>query len=321
MRDLKPTLARVRSGDSLGLDEDFDRIVEVALGNPSDRRRHRRREQPNLLVFGGVGQDAFDVFLETHLEHLIGLVEHEVFELAEVQSALVEVVDDPTWRPDDDLRTALQPRQLGAVILAAIDGEDIDALDVGGVAQKRFGDLQGEFAGRREHEGLRLLAAQIEPAENRYGESSGLAGSCLREAHHVAAREQRWNDCGLDRRRRFVADIVKGLEDTSINAEFGESDLGCVVSHAEISLSVKITSKPHGSRARPVPFATGSPGRRPTTSSRRNRGRGGRYLPSSESISQKPAMTRSSRGGPAVGDAYRTHSRQLDALMLVHHNE
>ncbi len=40
------------------------------------------------LVSGGVGEDPLDVFLEAHREHLVGLVEHEEFELRDVEGAL-----------------------------------------------------------------------------------------------------------------------------------------------------------------------------------------------------------------------------------------
>src|SRR5690349_21877796 len=39
--------------------------------------------------------------------------------------------------------------------------------DLGGVLLEGLGDLQGQFAGRREHEHLRRLLAQVDPGEDR----------------------------------------------------------------------------------------------------------------------------------------------------------
>ena len=61
---------------------DFERIVQVLGGDLADPRRHGRRKQGDLFVFRGFGQDALDVFGETHGEHLVGLVEHQVVHAA-----------------------------------------------------------------------------------------------------------------------------------------------------------------------------------------------------------------------------------------------
>ena len=96
MRNLDVPLRDVGGGRRLRLDRDLDRIVQVLLGDLADRRRHRRREQRHLLVLRSVGEDALDVLLEAHLEHLVGLVENEVLELGQVERALLQVVDDTT---------------------------------------------------------------------------------------------------------------------------------------------------------------------------------------------------------------------------------
>ncbi len=59
----------------------------------SSPRRGRR------VVVRGVGEDRLDVVGEAHLEHLVGLVEHEEAQLAEVQRALLEVVHDAAGVP------------------------------------------------------------------------------------------------------------------------------------------------------------------------------------------------------------------------------
>jgi hypothetical protein len=83
--DLDVTLPGVRRRHGAGLDQDLHRVVQVLLGQPADLRRHRGGEQRHLLAVGGVGQDALDVLGEAHAQHLVGLVQHQVGEVAQLQ--------------------------------------------------------------------------------------------------------------------------------------------------------------------------------------------------------------------------------------------
>ena len=105
----------------LALDGDLDRVREVLLRDPADLRRHRRGEQRHVLAVGGVGEDRLDVLGEAHLQHLVGLVEDEEAQLAQVERALLEVVHDAARGADDDVHAATQRGQLHAVALAAVD--------------------------------------------------------------------------------------------------------------------------------------------------------------------------------------------------------
>ena len=58
-------------------DGDTHRIVEESLGDRRDARRHRRREQHRLTLRGQGAEDRLDVLGEAHVEHLVGLVEHD----------------------------------------------------------------------------------------------------------------------------------------------------------------------------------------------------------------------------------------------------
>ena len=94
-----------------------------------------------MLVVGGVGEDPLDVLRETHLEHLVGLVEHQEAQLGQVEGALVEVVHDPARGADDDVHAAAQGGQLDAVRLAAVDRQDVQPGEVRGIPLEGLGDL------------------------------------------------------------------------------------------------------------------------------------------------------------------------------------
>ncbi len=225
MRHLHVALRDVRCRRRLGLDGDLHRIVQVLLGDLADRGRHRGREQRDLLVLGSVGEDALHVLLEPHLEHLVGLVEHEVLEPGQVERALLEVVDDAARGADDDLRTLAQAGQLDPVGLAAVDGQNVQTRNVGGVLAERLGHLQRELAGRCQHQGLRRPTRDVETGQDRHCERSGLTRSGLREADDVVARHQRRDGGRLDGRRALVSDVAQGLQDPLVYSEIGKSDV------------------------------------------------------------------------------------------------
>ena len=60
------------------------------------------------------------------------------------------------------MHAAAQGGQLDAVGLAAVDRQHVHAGHVRGVALEGLGDLEGELAGRREHQRLRRLLPQVE---------------------------------------------------------------------------------------------------------------------------------------------------------------
>ena len=175
-----------------------------------------------MLVVRGVGEDRLDVVGEAHLEHLVGLVEHEEAQLAEVERALLEVVHDAARRADDDVDAAAQRAQLHAVGLAAVDRQHVHALEVGGVPLERLADLQGELARRGEDQRLRLLLLEVEPAEDRQREGRRLARAGLGESDDVAPLEQGGDRRLLDGGGVLVADVAQRLEHLVVEAEVGE---------------------------------------------------------------------------------------------------
>ena len=81
----------------------------------------------NSIACRSVGvclQDALDVRQEAQVEHLVGLVEHQHRQSAELQVALLGQVEQPARRADDHVDALLQGFDLGLVGPAAVDGGD-----------------------------------------------------------------------------------------------------------------------------------------------------------------------------------------------------
>ena len=207
------------------LDRHLDRVVQVFRGELADGGRHSGREQRHLLVLGGLSQDPFDVLGEAHVEHFVGLVEHQIVEVGEVESALLEVVDDAARRPDDDLRAALESSELRAVGGAAVDGQHVDR-QVSTVTTERLGDLQRQLAGGRQHQRLGGLVGGVDLGQDRGGERGGLAGAGLRETDDVRTGHHRRNRGGLDRGRGLVPDVGNRPQHRRVKLQVSEFQVG-----------------------------------------------------------------------------------------------
>ena len=220
----------------LVLDGDLGRVV---AGTSCESRRicagMVAEKSATCFSAGVLGQDRLDVLGEAHVEHLVGLVEHQEAQLAQVEGALVEVVHDAARRADDDVHAAAQRAELDAVALAAVDRQHVHAGQVPGVLLERLADLERELAGGREDERLRLLLAQVEPREHRQRERRRLAGAGLREPDDVSPVEHGRDRRGLDGRRGLVADLVDGGQHAWVEPELGEGQpcrlIGGLVGH------------------------------------------------------------------------------------------
>jgi hypothetical protein len=161
-------------------------------------------------------------------------VEHQRLEFGQVQRAAVEMVDHPPRGADDDMHATLERLQLRVVALAAVDRQHVEALDLVGVALEGLGDLDGQLAGRRQHQYLRLARGQVEARQQGQRERGGLAGTGLRLPEHVATGQQRRDGGGLDRRRGFVADLGHRCHHGLGKAQIGEAQGGDFGRHGRL---------------------------------------------------------------------------------------
>ena len=161
--------------------------------------------------FGVLDEDLLDVLEEAEVEHLVGLVEHEVAARVQHERVARDQVEHAADGADDDLRALLELRLLRADRRAAEHGDGVDAA-VLAVRAQRLRDLDAQLARRREHERLRVGVLGIDEVDHRQAEGGGLARARLRLADHVLAVEQVRDRLLLDRARRLVADVAEGGE-------------------------------------------------------------------------------------------------------------
>lgn len=173
------------------------------------------------LTPGGEGfDDALDGGEETHVEHAVGFVEDEAFEIAEVAVALAHEVDETAGGGDDDVGSVAQGLDLGAFADAAEDHGDAQG-EVFGVGVDVVFDLGDEFAGGGEDEGFGAAHAALalkagEVGEDGQGEGGGFAGAGLGDADEVLSGEDLRDGSGLDGGGFSVAGFLDGLENAGV---------------------------------------------------------------------------------------------------------
>ncbi len=177
------------------------------------------------------GQHRIEVLGEAHVEHLVGLVEHDELDRIEVQAAPGQVVDGASRRRDDQVDTAPQAAQLLADRLPAVHRQHADARRPP-VAMDRLGHLHRELARRHEDEPANPPVAAIvpgDPVDRGKGEGRRLARAGRRFGEDVAALQE-WRDrLALDRRRLLVAKLRERGDELTVDPQREEFGLarGC----------------------------------------------------------------------------------------------
>ncbi len=114
--DADKTLPDSFSGRRHRRDCGSHRIAEHLRRQVGDRARHRRRKHQSWTDRRKLGDDFADVVNKAHVQHAIGLVEHETFDLIEPERIAFDQIDETARRGDQDVNAVEQGANLGGVI-------------------------------------------------------------------------------------------------------------------------------------------------------------------------------------------------------------
>ena len=159
---------------------------------------------------------------EAEVQHFVGLVQDDDLDVLQAQVLLLVQVDQAAGRADNNLDALLQRLHLRLIGAAAVDRGDAGVALLGGVFQV-LGHLDGQFAGRHDHECLRcardcqLVEAGVVAAHDALqrgnAEAQGLAGAGLGLADDVVAGEGHRQGHGLDREGVGDPGVGQGFHD------------------------------------------------------------------------------------------------------------
>ena len=198
-----------------------DRVAaSISRESAAIGRRHRGAEEERLAPGRQVPQHAPDVGQEAHVEHPVGLVEHQVLDAGKLGVGRAEVVEQPAGRGDDARRRRCGTRAPGVPIptppkIAAagdrrVHGQVVEVLE----------DLRGQLAGRRQDERARGAAGLVDqPVEDGQQERRRLAAPGHRAGEHVPPLERGRDGVGLDRCRTGEPELLDSLEEARVELE------------------------------------------------------------------------------------------------------
>ena len=198
-------------------------VMHVSFGDTCRFGRHCGREHKHLAVFGHVCQNVVDGVDESHVEHLVGLVEHHGMHIVEFYHAAVSQVYEAAWGGYDYLHAPAQGFYLALDARTAVYGEYGYIGDVFCKVGEIAGYLEAKLAGGCEYEGLRHEARVVDTLYERKAEGGCLAGACLGECHEVVvAAEQQGYYFFLYGHRGFEAHFGNAFEEVVANSKVVE---------------------------------------------------------------------------------------------------
>ena len=200
---LRPFVARA--------DDNLLVVVEIAFGNPFNLGPHGGGEEEGVAVGRDAGENLVDAFGESHVQHLVGLVEDHILHLVEEGDTAVHKVDETSGSGDNDLCAFAEAADLGLDAGTAIDGDDVHAGKITAVVAEVVADLQTQLAGGRKDNGLRLTVLDVDALKDRKAVGGCLSGAGLGKGNDIVMVAQ---EIGDDRflygHRGFVAQLGNG---------------------------------------------------------------------------------------------------------------
>ena len=172
--------------------------------------RHGGREQHGLAPPRNLAEDALDLRPEAHVEHAVGLVEHQKPDPAEVRLPAAHVIDEAPRGGGDQFRAGFERGALRPVAHSAHDGGAPQGPPAG-EGNRVSKHLLRQFAGGAEYERLKTFSRD---RAFQHGEEKGarLARPRLGDADDVAALEPRRYRPALHRGRCAPAERLHGGE-------------------------------------------------------------------------------------------------------------
>ena len=196
-----------------GLDGD---LLGVPLIEPADVHHLAadggREHGQGLAVLHQV-DDLPHVLVKAHVQHLVGLVQHDLGHMAQVDAAVPVVVHQAAGGGHHDLAALGQAAGLLVHIGAAVYAGHLDRRHKVGQVLHVPGDLLGQLPGGRQDDGLRVRLVRLDVLGHRDAEGAGLAGAGGGLGDHVPARHHQRDHLFLDLGHFVKAHPLHGLVD------------------------------------------------------------------------------------------------------------
>ena len=192
----------VVGGKLKGADVNLDEILLEIGGKSADLLWPGSGPHASLSVWANLSENLANLWLETHVQHAVSLVENQVGNTAEVGLSGLEHVDETTWSSDNDLNS------LGEVTdLSTFWNTTVNAGVANAGRLSELGDLllnlDSELTRWCKDEDNwsiswceKWLGVDVDDSWKTVGE--GLSGSSLGNTNDITTREGHWPSLGLN---------------------------------------------------------------------------------------------------------------------------
>ncbi|GBD17754.1 hypothetical protein HRbin27_00240 [bacterium HR27] len=174
-----------------------------------------------MSLGGNAFQDPLDIVEESHIEHLVRLVEHDGAYGIETQCSTPKVIHDTSRCSDDDIHRVPQSAQLALDRLSTVERDD-PCLEIATESVDSLRNLDRQLTCWGQDERLWPVPIGCQSLEDRQCEGCRLAGSgvCLHD--RIAASQEYWDGLALYWQGVLEADGTKGFEQLSAQTEHSE---------------------------------------------------------------------------------------------------
>ncbi len=188
---------------------DLLRVAQECAGQGGDALRIGGGEQQGLALRGAGLGDEDDVVVEAHVQHAIGLVQHQGIQRRQVEACALQVIHDAARGADHDVGAVLQAGDLRSHGAAAAQGQHLDVVGAARQTPDFLAHLVGQFARRTEHQRLHRKAARIEFGQQGQRECRSLAATGLGLGDQVVSGQGERQAGRLDRRHLPIAELLE----------------------------------------------------------------------------------------------------------------
>ena len=116
---------------------------------------------------GNARKDGFEILLEAHVEHLVGLIENHPLNAAQLYPAAPHEIEHAAGGADDHVDALFECPELAIDRGAAINRQDAESRRAGGESLHVTRDLHAQLACRTENERLGCPVRRVEHCQNR----------------------------------------------------------------------------------------------------------------------------------------------------------
>ena len=197
-------------------------LLQQAVGQRLDLVGEGRGKQQVLALLGQQREDLLDVADEAHVQHAVGFVQHQDFDVRQVHRLLAHMVQQASRCGHQDVHAAVQLADLRIDADAAEHHHGLER-QVFAVLAHAFFHLRGELARGHQHQRadvrLALGRGGREALQDGQREAGGLAGAGLGAGQQVAALQHDRYGLRLDRRGFGITALGNGADDSFGQAE------------------------------------------------------------------------------------------------------